>query len=88
MTIAALDKDLVKTMPLMQTVANYLQHHHIDLKLLTKALNSSKTISEADEPWNHLFADVKSELQAEREKKVRVGGVVDDGGGGASVRGG
>ena len=39
MTIAALDKDLVRTMPLMQTVANYLQHHQIDLKLLTKALN-------------------------------------------------
>jgi hypothetical protein len=70
-TIANLDKDLVSTMPLMQSVANYLQGHQIDLKLLTKALNSSKMISEADEPWTNLFADVKSAMQSEREVSVR-----------------
>eukprot|EP00038_Savillea_parva_P008014 m.174063 g.174063 ORF g.174063 m.174063 type:complete len:203 (-) comp13780_c0_seq1:222-830(-) len=71
-TIASLDKDLVSTMPLMQTVANYMQQHHIDLNLLTKALNSSRMISESDEPWTNLFAEVKSELQTEREAKVEL----------------
>lgn len=69
-TIASLDMDLVSTMPLMQTVDNYQQQHKINLKLLTKALNSTKMISEADEPWTHLFSEVKSEMQTERETRV------------------
>mmetsp|Transcript_33276 Transcript_33276/g.100544 ORF Transcript_33276/g.100544 Transcript_33276/m.100544 type:complete len:184 (-) Transcript_33276:3-554(-) len=69
--LAALDKDvdLVSTMPLMSMVSNYMQHHKIDLKLLTKSLNSSRMISEADEPWTNLFHDVKAELQAEIDAK-------------------
>eukprot|EP00035_Acanthoeca_spectabilis_P022054 m.441758 g.441758 ORF g.441758 m.441758 type:complete len:230 (-) comp18702_c0_seq1:117-806(-) len=68
-TIASLDMDLVSTMPLMQTVDNYQQQHKINLKLLTKALNSTKMISEADEPWTNLFSEVKSEMQTERETR-------------------
>lgn len=70
MTIENLDKDLVSTMPFMQTIASYLQEHQIDLTLLKKSLNSSKDISEADVPWSNLFSDVKSELQSERERQV------------------
>eukprot|EP00052_Salpingoeca_macrocollata_P036023 m.16609 g.16609 ORF g.16609 m.16609 type:complete len:129 (+) comp9033_c0_seq1:194-580(+) len=64
-TMAELDSELSRSMPFTQTESG------IDLKLLTSVLSPPALIQEQDAEWTfqHLFTEVKSELETEREKK-------------------